>query len=268
MKRPKFIDRILVWAVAACMTAGIAGCYDDSGIRALLENQESRLAVLEQACTTINSNIASLQAVLNALQQNKYVSAVNPVIESGKMVGYCLIFTDGSTVTLYHGTDGADGTDGRDGRDGRDGVDGIDGADGVAPVIGVRQDEDGSWYWTLNGEWLLDRKGNKVKAVGNDGADGKDGKDGRNGYDGVDGRDGFDGRDGRDGRDGTNGYNGTDGSDGVTPQLKIVEGYWYLSLDNGQTWTSLGKSTGADGIDGKDGVDGKDGIDGDRKSVV
>ena len=48
--------------------------------------------------------------------------------------------------------------------------------------------------------------------------------------------------------------------------MKIEEGYWYVSTDNGQTWTQLGKATGEngkDGVDGKDGKDGVDGVDGD-----
>ena len=32
--------------------------------------------------------------------------------------------------------------------------------------------------------------------------------------------------------------------------MKIDEGYWYVSLDKGTTWTKLGKATGEDGADG------------------
>jgi hypothetical protein len=44
--------------------------------------------------------------------------------------------------------------------------------------------------------------------------------------------------------------------------LKIEEGYWYISYDNGATWTQVGKATGEDGKDGADGEDGKDGQNG------
>ena len=33
------------------------------------------------------------------------------------------------------------------------------------------------------------------------------------------------------------------GSDGVTPKLKIDEGYWYVSVDNGTNWEKLGAAT-------------------------
>ena len=111
----------------------------------------------------------------------------------------------------------------------------------------MKKDTDGIYYWTLDGEWLTDEKGNKVKAQGTDGKDGVDGEDGN---DGVDGEDGVDGT------------NGKDGKDGITPQLKIENGRWMLSMDNGKTWTDIGQATGADGKDGEDGEDGTDGEDG------
>ena len=37
------------------------------------------------------------------------------------------------------------------------------------------------------------------------------------------------------------------GAPGTTPQLKIEGGYWYVSTDEGKTWTKLGKATGEDG---------------------
>ena len=61
---------------------------------------------------------------------------------------------------------------------------------------------------------------------------------------------------------------GTDGKDVITPQLKIENGQWMLSMDNGKTWTDIGQATGADGTDGEDGVDGKDGTNGIFKSVT
>ena len=106
-----------------------------------------------------------------------------------------------------------------------------------------------SYYWTLDGEWLTDEKGNKVKAQG------------------TDGKDGVDGEDGNDGANGEDGVDGTNGKDGITPQLKIENGRWMLSMDNGKTWTDIGQATGADGTDGEDGVDGKDGTNGIFKSV-
>ena len=92
---------------------------------------------------------------------------MTPIVEDGKEIGYTITFSKSGTVTIYHGQDG------KDGKDGKDGLNGQDGKDGSTPTVGVRQDSDGVWYWTLNGEWLLDEQGNKIRAVATDGQNGK-----------------------------------------------------------------------------------------------
>ena len=194
-----------------------------------LDDLEKRVSALEQLCKEMNSNISSLQGIVTAMQTGDYITSVNPVTSDGKTVGYTITFAKGQPITIYHGQDGSDGKDGTNGKDGKDGKDGVngqdgkDGADGHTPVICIQQDTDGIWYWTLDGQWLLNGNGQKVKAVGTDGKDGED---------------------------------GTPGKDGITPQLKIEDGYWYLSYDSGQTWTQLGKAVGENGKDGKDGAIG------------
>ena len=166
---------------------------------------------LKKQCEEMNQNITAMQQILEALQNNDYVTSVQQIVEDGKTIGYTIYFSKSGAVTIYHGENGKDGADGKDGH---------------SPIVGVRQDSDGIYYWTLDGEWLLDEAGNKIKAVG------VDGQDGTNGSDGTDGE---------------------NGADGITPQLKIENEYWYISYDNGVTWSQLGKATGEDGVDGKDG---------------
>ena len=198
---------------------GCSDKYDDSALRNDLNDLENRVAKLEELCKQMNTNISSLQKIVVALQDNLSISKVEQISD-----GYIIHFSDGSTATIKNGKNSED-----------------------APIIGVKKDTDGIYYWTLDGEWLTDEKGNKVKAQGTDGKDGVDGEDGN---DGVDGEDGVDGT------------NGKDGKDGITPQLKIENGRWMLSMDNGKTWTDIGQATGADGKDGEDGEDGTDGEDG------
>ena len=175
--------------------------YDDSIIIDRVDNLENRVTQLEEICKQINTNISSLQNIVAALENNDYVTSVTPITKDGKEVGYTITFTKSQPITIYHGKDG------KDGADGKDGVNGTDGKDGVTPIIGVSKDADGIYYWTLDGKWLLDSDGNKIKAIGTDGQDGE---------------------------------SGTDGKDGITPQLKIENNFWYVSYDKGANWTKLG----------------------------
>ena len=185
----------------------------------------------------MNSNISSLQSIMEALENNDYITGVTPIIEGGKEIGYTISFKKGNPITIYHGQNGQNGQDGKPGEDGQD---------GYTPQIGVKQDTDGIYYWTLDGEWMTDESGNKIKAQGIDGKDGQDGQDGAPGEDGQDGKPGEDGQDGQDGMPGEDGQDGQDGNDGITPQLKIEDKYWWVSYDNGKTWEKLGQATEED----------------------
>ena len=213
------MKKLLSLVFCGLLLFGCSDKYDDSALRNDLNDLENRVAKLEELCKQMNTNISSLQKIVEALQDNLSISKVEQISD-----GYIIHFSDGSTATIKNGKNSED-----------------------APIIGVKKDTDGIYYWTLDGEWLTDEKGNKVKAQGTDGKDGVDGEDGN---DGVDGEDGVDGT------------NGKDGKDGITPQLKIENGRWMLSMDNGKTWTDIGQATGADGKDGEDGEDGTDGEDG------
>lgn len=301
MKTNKFI--LLIATIFAVIAGGLTSCkYDDSELWNEVRDHESRIAQLEELCNQMNTNISSLQTIVSALQNNDYVTSIAPITSGDETIGYTINFSKSGPVTIYHGQDGKDGADGKDGH---------------TPVLGVKMTSDGNYYWTIDGEWLLDDEGNKIRANGIDGQDGTDGSDGENGQDGQDGADGKDGitpqvkvengywyvsydngesweqlgeatadntpklgiqqdsdgnyywtvdgewlldNDGNkiraNGQDGSDGQDGVDGQDGITPQLKIEDGYWYVSYDNGIQWTQLWKATGEDG---KDGADGKDG---------
>ena len=178
------MKKLTLYLLAAIMTIAV-GCekFDDSAIWDKLNSFESRLVALEQLCSQINTNISSLQSVVTALQNNDYVTNIAPISEDGKIIGYTITFSKSDPITIYNGKDGTNGID------------------GATPKIGVKKANDNIYYWTLNGEWLFDDDGNKIKAEG-----------------------------------ATN-------KDGITPKLKIEKEYWYVSYDNGSTWTKLGKAT-------------------------
>ena len=226
-----------ILAASMLLASGCSDEYDDSALTGRVDDLESRVEKLEELCRQMNTNISSLQTLVTALQNGDYITSVTPVTSGGQTIGYTMTFKHALPITIYHGTNGKDGQDGTDGKDGQDGKNGTTPVIGVAPYNGV-------YYWTLNGTWLTDTSGNKIKAEGTDGRDGVDGRPGQDGEDGIDGKPGQDGDDGQDGKP------GEDGEDGITPQLKIENEYWYISYDNGASWTQLGQATGNDGKDG------------------
>ena len=236
MKKVKFIHVVYLLCIC-CLSLGLLGSckYDDSDLVERVDNLEGRLAKLEEQCKQINANINSLQIIVNALKEANHITSISNLVENGVEIGYKIEFAKRDPIHIYHGKAGADGARGED---------------GYTPLMGVKKDKDGIYYWTLDGNWLTDNDGNKVRAQGLDGKDGYNGKDGKDGEDGKDGKDGKDGYNGSDGKDGKDGYNGKDGKDGyngkngVTPKLRIKDGNWEVSYNNGVSWETLGSATG------------------------
>ena len=314
----------LTYLIIGLLTLVSCTEYDEIAMWNKNTDMGSRLAALEELCSQMNTNINSLQQIVEALQGNDYVTGVAPVVENGQTVGYTITFTKSGPVTIYHGSDGESGS---------------------TPLIGVKQDTDGLYYWTLDGEWLLNDRGEKVIAHGLEGKsayelavekgyqgtleewlaslNGEDGGKGEAGDDGDNGKSAYElavengyqgtleewlaslkgntgsngksayelavengyqgtleewlaslnGSTGSTGADGKsayelaveNGYQGTleewlaslkgnagdKGDEGITPRLEIrADGYWYVSYDEGQTWTQLGQATGDAGQNG------------------
>lgn len=228
----------------------LASCteYDEVAMWNKNEDMGSRLAALERLCDRMNTNIVSLQRIVEALQANDYVTGVAPVVENGETIGYTISFSRSGPVTIYHGKDGQSG---------------------ATPVIGVKQDTDGLYYWTLDGEWLEDSRGDRVVAQGPAGRSAYE-LAVENGYRGtleewlasLNGNNGLSAYE----LAVENGYRGTEeewlaslkgtagdkGDDGNTPKLKIENGYWYVSYGD-DDWVRLGQATGEDGRPGQDG---------------
>ena len=82
-------------AVTACLvTTGCSDEYDDSVLTERIEALENRMKELEELCKRLN--------------ENDYITSVEPVIENRKTVGYELSFGKSDPITIYHGKDGAD----------------------------------------------------------------------------------------------------------------------------------------------------------------
>ena len=158
------IMKRFVYAALCVVSLCLSGCgYDDDEVWNAINDQEERIAALEEWQKTANENIAALQAIVNG---NDYITSVEEIKEGDEIIGYTINFHRQGEVTIYNGKDGEKGD---------------------MPVIGVSEGEDGRWYWTVNGELMEDADGNPVCASGKDGEDGEDGEDGQDGssYTGV-----------------------------------------------------------------------------------
>ncbi len=116
--------------------------YDDSDLWGAVNDIEDRVEILEKASAQMNTDIKSLQSILEAMQNNVTITGVVSAEN-----GYKISFSDGTEATITNGADGVS-----------------------APEISVKKDEDGLYYWTSGGEWLL-VDGQKVRATALDGKD-------------------------------------------------------------------------------------------------
>ena len=159
-----------------------------------------RITVLEELVDIINNNIKAVEIAVNALETRDYITNVNETED-----GYLINFHLAGPIEIKNGKDGEDAQ---------------------VPEIDVVKDDDGNYYWVVNGEYVTDDgtpSGNKIRVNGKDGKDGKD---------------------------------------AVSPQVRInpETSEWEVSTDGGEKWNPTGTpSKGKDGKDGKDGQDGKDG---------
>lgn len=161
-------------AVFAIVVGALASC-DKFALQKDVDDLSGRVASLEKLVEDANINITFLQVAVDALRLNVAITGVEELSDGS---GYTIKFSDGKSVVVKNGKNGEDGR---------------------APAIGIKQDSDGLYYWTLDGNWLL-VNGKKVRA---------------------------------------NGIDGKNGEDGVTPKLRIYNGVWQVSADDGKTWSDV-----------------------------
>lgn len=119
------------------------GCqkYDDSGITGRVDDLENRVAELERLVNELTANLGTLVTAIDALENQDRIVSVNKLPGDA---GWEIVFANSGTVTIYNGANGKDGD---------------------SPVIGVQKDTDGIYYWTLNGDFLLDGNNQKIPAT-------------------------------------------------------------------------------------------------------
>ena len=218
--------------------------YDDSALNERLAKLEQRVGAIEEKVRVANEDIKTLKSLVSASTQGKTITEVKKTDE-----GYDLIFSDKQVISIKMGRNGADGH---------------------SPKISVAQDG-GVYYWQLDGQWLRDAQGQKVRVSGETGPvgpQGPQGPQGPKGQDGAVGPQGPQGPQGPKGQDGTastqgtpgqagpqgprgdkgeTGPQGVAGQDGKTPKLRINAGKWEVSYgDNHWTQVEVVSDTGWD----------------------
>lgn len=133
----------VLFLAAAALACVSCGKIDDLDQR--LTVLEGKVAELERLCNQFNGNIATLSAAVTVLEGKDYVTGVTEIKEEGAVVGYEINFSKSGPCRIYHGKDG------------------------YTPVMGIAAGEDGLYYWTLDGEFILDEDGNAIKAGAEDG---------------------------------------------------------------------------------------------------
>ena len=151
------MKRIFTILCCVAVALGLTGCYDDSKLWNKVDDLDGRLTALEKTVKAMNSDIESMNTIIATLQQGGVITEI-------------VSTADGYEMTISGRTEPLVIKNGKDGQNGQTGANGQD-----APVIGVKQDTDGVYYWTITTDgqtdWLTDGL-NKLPVSGKDGASG------------------------------------------------------------------------------------------------
>ncbi len=127
-----------------CLMITATGCsddYDDSALRQDIEQMKERITKLEQQVASLNTDYKSMQQIVATLEGRLGIESFE---SNGD--GYKISLSDGSTITINNNPSAA------------------------TPVICVKADEDGVYYWAQRTgddiDWLLGENGEKLPVNG------------------------------------------------------------------------------------------------------
>lgn len=222
------MNKILYFLLVVIVTFISCTKEDMDSIRADQADLIARVSALEKWQTAVNADIASLQAIVSALETNDYVTDVSELSDGS---GYVLTFVKSGAVTIKHGNSSSS-------------------------IIGVKEDN-GVYYWTLNGDFLVDDNSNRLPVTGAQGEQGEQGEQGNPGTaapipmlktgstlksEGI-----------------------TQDADGaaITDDAAI-----YLSINGTDTWTKVSGDKGQNGDKGEQGDKGDKGDKGEQGDAI
>ena len=141
--RKRFRSRLLalIWPALLFL---LSGCTDM--VRDVLDATHAKLQELQELAGAVNWDLHILDLIVKELDDGHTI-----LPETYRLTedGYEVSFRDGRTIVIPFGKDGVDGRQ-------------------FIPV-GVQDDEDGLYYWKVDGEWLLDADGHRIRAGATDG---------------------------------------------------------------------------------------------------
>lgn len=177
----------LVMSLGLALSCLACSKYDDSALNDRLAKLEQRVGAIEEKVKVANEDIKTLKSLVAAASQGKTITNVEKTAE-----GYNLTLSNEQVISIKMGRNGADGH---------------------SPKISVAQ-ENGVYYWQLDGQWLPDAQNKKVRVSGETGPVGSQGPQ------------------------------GVAGQDGKTPKLRINAGKWEVSYGDND-WKEVPGSAGA-----------------------
>ena len=178
---------IILWMLAMLLALALTSYknYRDD-----LTNLGRRTDAVEAQIKELNKTLQAIQGLMDALEKGDWITSVADNADGSVTIN----FKKRQPITLR---------------------DGNTGSDGHTPIVTVAKDDDGHYYWKVDGEWMTSG-GQRVRA------------------------------DGTIGKDATN--------LAQPPQVRInpASNMWEYSLDGGSTWKNTGvNATGADGANGR-----------------
>lgn len=131
------ISLILCGAVMSVMTA----CGGDDTV-VPPGSQDDDAAQNVRIGHRLNLNLTSLPLIVNAIETKDYVASYNSRKAENNLTEYHFKLERSGSFSVVVGGDDASAS---------------------LPAIGTRQDENGAYYWTANGEWLKGNDGKRIK---------------------------------------------------------------------------------------------------------
>jgi hypothetical protein len=107
------------------------------------DKNPNQMHEIEALCNDFNVDMKILETLVNSIQTRDTVSQFSPLVEDGEEVGYIVTFVNAGTVIIRYGANSE-----------------------YVPKLGFKCDDSDEYFWTIDGEWLLDDNGNKVPASG------------------------------------------------------------------------------------------------------